>query len=337
MKLTKKSAVFAVLMWTSLQMSAYAVNASKPVAKIGSTVLTEDDMRKDIAMQLYQAENQIYMTEKNWIDQKTQDILFNQAAKDAGLSRPNWEAREIDAKTLPPDPQQAQQMAGQFIRPGMASTDSLKMATDYVANQNKQIRRNQVYQELLKKTPVEVLVTKPEAPVVNVTYAPDDPIKGNAKAPVTIVEFTDFQCPYCKRSQDTIRQIEQEHSQDVKFVARQYPLPFHDRAKPAAEAAMCAKEQGKFWEYRDKLFDKQELSDADLHRYAQELNLNTKKFDKCLAGHKYAGRVDSDAADGRRFGVNGTPHFFINGQSVVGAQPYQVFDEAIKNALAKKK
>jgi protein-disulfide isomerase len=336
MKSFKNAVVLTFSLWMGLNVAAVAADAPKPIAKIGNTVLTEDDMRKDAGMQLYQIENQLYMTEKGWVDQKAQDLLFDQAAKAAGLSRKAWEAREIDAKSTAPDPQQVLQTANQFLRPGMASSDSVKMATDYLANQSKQTRRSQVYMELSQKTPVQVMLTKPEAPRINVTYAADDPVRGNPKASVTIVEFTDFQCPFCKRSQDTLTQVEQAHPNDVKLIARSYPLPFHDRAKPAAEAAMCAKEQGKYWEYRDKLFAKQELSDADFRRYAQEVGLNQKKFDKCVTDHKYAARIESDIADGKRYGVNGTPHFFINGESVVGAQPFPTFDEAVKSALTKK-
>ena len=337
MKMLLKTLFLSVLTLTGVSLLSHAADAPKVIAKVGDTVLTEDQMRQDIAMQLYQAENNLYMTEKTWVDQKAMDILFTKAAKDAGLSRKDWEAREIDAKIPPPDPNMVQQMAGRFIRPGVASTDTLKMATDAIASQGKMIRRNQVYTDLQEKTPIVVMVVKPEAPHINVTYAPDDPVKGNAKAPVTIVEFTDFQCPFCKRSQDTLHQVEQTYPTQVKLVARQYPLPFHDRAKPSAEAAMCAKEQGKYWEYRDKLFAKQELQDADLQRYAQELGLNEKKFSKCLATHRYLPRIESDIAEGQKFGVTGTPAFFVNGEMINGAQPFSNFQQAIDTALAKKK
>jgi protein-disulfide isomerase len=333
----KNSVVYAFIISLGLSPALIAADTSKVIAKVGNTTLTEDQLRSEMGQQLYQAENMIYMTHKNWVDEKAQDILFNQAAKEAGLSRKDWEKREIDDKVAEPDPQQVQQMAGQFVRPGTDGADSLKQAKEYVANQNKMARRNQVYQDLLKKTPVELMVEKPVAPVVNVTYAKDDPMRGNPNAPITIVEFTDFQCPFCKRSQDTIQQIEKNYPKDVKLVTRAYPLPFHDRAKPASEAAFCAKEQGKYWEYRDKIFAEQKLSDADLSSYAKQIGLNTKKFEQCRADHKYASRIESDIADGRKYGVNGTPHFFINGESLVGAQPYQQFDEVIKNALSKKK
>jgi protein-disulfide isomerase len=336
----KKSSLFTflVLFMAFAGGAAQAADdTSKPLAKVGDTVLTEDQLRQDMAMQLYQMENNMYQLKKSWIDQKAQNILFDKAAKAAGMSRAKWEAKEIDAKVPVPDAAVVQQMASRMTRPGMSSTETLKMASEYMANQNKQNYRNQVYQELARTTPVEVMLVKPEAPRVNVTYAADDPVKGNAKAPVTIVEFTDFQCPYCQRSQSTLKQVEETYPNDVKIVARQYPLPFHNRAKPAAEAAMCAKEQGKFWEYRDKLFDKQQLNDEDFRRYAKELNLNSGKFEKCLASHKYAERIEKDIAEGQKFGVTGTPAFFVNGEMINGAQPFPSFQTAIQGALSNSK
>ena len=175
-----------------------------------------------------------------------------------------------------------------------------------------------------------MLLVKPVAPRVDVPFnAKLNPSKGPKNAPVTIVEFTDFECPWCKRSQPTLQQVEATYGDKLRLIAHNFPLPMHPRAEPAAEAAMCAKEQNKYWEYRDKLFDKQELSDADFKRYAQELKLNEKKFDKCLAEHKYANAVKEDQALGEKLGVNGTPTFFVNGVKI----GYTEIDGTVKDEL----
>lgn len=303
--------------------------------------LTEDQMRKDNAQNIYQAENYLYQIEKNWIDQQAQAVLFAQAAKDAGMSQKDWEVREIDTKAPAPADPEVEQLMKQSGRPA-ASTGTAQYQTDftnaknYLINQKKLQVRNQVYRDLQKKYPVQILIEKPIAPRVNVSYAPDDPVKGNPKAPVTILEFTDYQCPFCQRSQEVLRQIEKTYPETVKLVARQFPLAFHNRAKPAAEAVLCAKEQGKYWPYRDRLFEKQQLSDEDFLRYARELKMSIGKFQKCLAEHRYAGRIETDIADGQRFGVTGTPAFFINGQFISGAQPFDAFNQAIQDALVQK-
>lgn len=330
--------LFIAIGWAAHGFSEETSDPSRPVAKIGATVLTEGQMQKELALNLYEAENSVYQVKKNWIEQQAKKILFDQAAKEAGVPRAEWEKREIDNKAAVPTQQEIDDMLKRYpSRDGAASTDTIKRVTQYLTNQKKYQRESEVYKELQTKSPLEILVAKPAAPHIDVAYAADDPVKGKAKAPITILEFTDFQCPYCQHSQDTLREVEKNYPDTVKLVARQYPLPMHSRAKPASEAALCAKEQGKFWEFRDKLFEKQQLEDADFKRYAKELKLNEKKFDKCLSEHRYAPRVDTDVADGQRFGVRGTPHFFVNGRPLNGAQPFNAFKEAIEEELARKR
>lgn len=175
----------------------------------------------------------------------------------------------------------------------------------------------------------------------------DDPVIGKSNAPVTIVEFSDFQCPFCRSFfQDTYGKIKQNYidTGKVKLVFRDYPLPFHDAARPAALAAQCAHEQGKFWQYHDTLFQEQAkkgqgtvaFGAPELKSWAAQIGLNTAAFNRCLDGETYASRVTEDMDAGSTVGVSGTPSFFINGTLIVGAQPYSAFKEAIDAALAKK-
>jgi len=170
----------------------------------------------------------------------------------------------------------------------------------------------------------------------------DDPVKGSKNAPITIVEFSDFQCPFCARFYaQTLPSIEENYIKTgkVKFIYRDFPLNFHQYAQKAAEAAECADEQGKFWEYHDILFQKQsEWSSAGVEKlkeYAQNLGLDTAKFNECLDSGKYSSEVQKDYSDGSNYGVTGTPTFFINGIEVVGAQPYSVFEQIIEQELNK--
>jgi protein-disulfide isomerase len=170
----------------------------------------------------------------------------------------------------------------------------------------------------------------------------DDPVKGSPNAKVTIVEFSDFQCPFCARfAAQTLPQIEEKYIKTgkVKLVYRDFPLNFHQYAQKAAEAAECADEQGKFWEYHDILFQKQSewatVGESKFKEYAQQLGLNTQKFNQCLDSGKYANEVQKDYNDGLKYGVSGTPTFFINGIKVVGAQPYSVFEQIIEQELSK--
>jgi protein-disulfide isomerase len=182
--------------------------------------------------------------------------------------------------------------------------------------------------------------TAPEVPSgpVDVSEA-DNPSIGDANAPVTIIEFSDFECPFCGRYvTQTYPQIKKDYvdTGKVRIVFRDYPLPFHSNAQKAHEAAECADDQGKFWDMHSKLFSNQQaLSVADLKKYAGELALDQTEFDECLDSGKHAAEVQQDLADGSAAGVSGTPSFFVNGLLLVGAQPYSEFKKLIDAELAK--
>ena len=169
----------------------------------------------------------------------------------------------------------------------------------------------------------------------------DAPIKGSKTAKVTIVEYSDFQCPFCSRVEPTVTKVMEAYPKDVRVAFKQLPLPFHDKAHLAAEAALSAKAQGKFWEMHAKLFGNQQALDRpSLEKYAQELGLNMSKFKSDLDSGTWKKKVDEEQAEGNKLGARGTPSFFINGKKFVGAQPFEQFkakiDEEIKVVDASK-
>jgi protein-disulfide isomerase len=168
----------------------------------------------------------------------------------------------------------------------------------------------------------------------------DDPFKGSETAPVTMIEFSDFQCPFCARFYtQTLSLIEENYIKTgkVKLVYRDFPLSFHRYAQKAAEAAECADEQGKFWEYHDLLYEKQNewsaLGISKLKDYAGQVGLNIGDFNQCFDSGKMTQEVEKDSQDGQSYGVKGTPAFFINGKLVSGAQPFEVFQAEIEDAF----
>lgn len=162
-------------------------------------------------------------------------------------------------------------------------------------------------------------------------------VKGDTDAPVTIVEYSDFECPFCARFySSTLGQIESNFVEtgQVKLAYKHFPLSFHPNAQKAGEAFECANDQGKAWEMHDKLFESGvEGGVTTFQQYASDLGLDTEAFNECLSSGKYADKVSSDAQEAQSVGVRGTPGFLINGQLVSGAQPYQVFEQAINQAL----
>jgi len=180
----------------------------------------------------------------------------------------------------------------------------------------------------------------PSAPSIDMSaLIDDDTIKGDANAPVTIVEWSDFECPFCTRFyKETLSQIEENYIRTgkVKFVYRDFPLSFHANAQKAAEAAECAGEQENFWEMHDLLFENGvSRGTGSFKQYAADLGLDTASFNECLDSGKYASEVQKDFQDGQIAGITGTPGFIINGVLVSGAQPFEVFQQIIEGELAR--
>lgn len=173
----------------------------------------------------------------------------------------------------------------------------------------------------------------------------DDVVLGDPNAPVTIIEFSDYECPFCAKFwENTLPELKEKYinTGKAKFVYRDFPLSSHQKAQKAAEATECAQDQGRFWEMHDKIFENQSAIDAsNLKQYAVDLGLDTSSFDECLDSNKHKSEVKKDFDDGRRAGVSGTPTFFIGSddegyEKLVGAQPFSAFEEVIERLIGNK-
>ena len=202
--------------------------------------------------------------------------------------------------------------------------------------------RSAVYAELTKNgaTSKAAGPSRPaedDTKVYDIKVGSNDPFKGGKKAAVTIIEFSDFECPFCSRVNPTMKQIEDAYGDKVRVVFKQNPLSFHKNAPLAAEATLAAHEQGKFWQMHDALFANQKaLTRPDLDKYAQEIGLNMDKFKAALDTNKFKPQVEADMAVAKELGATGTPSFFVNGRKLRGAQPFESFKKLIDEALATK-
>jgi protein-disulfide isomerase len=216
--------------------------------------------------------------------------------------------------------------------------EELKKAEALVAKGTKKAK---VYDVIMKSAKTELAAGGEAAGGADKVYkvdAGDAPARGPKNAPVTLVLFSDFQCPFCKRVEPTISQLEKEYPGKVRVVWKNFPLPFHPNAKPAAQAALAAGEQGKFWEMHEKLFENQQALDrASLEKYAQELKLDMTKFKAALDGNKFESKIEADTKEGTALQVNGTPASFINGHKIDGASPYEEFKKVVDQELATKR
>jgi protein-disulfide isomerase len=219
--------------------------------------------------------------------------------------------------------------------------DEIKKADKLIASGTK---LEDVYAKLIAEgmaaapAPAPAVAAAPPPPAaIQEIAVGSSPVKGPANAPVTIIAFSDFQCPFCSRVVPTLKQIEEQYKGKVKIAFKNQPLPFHNNARGAAAAGLAANEQGKFWEMHDKMFANQQALDRpSLEKYASEIGLNVAKFTAALDSNKFEAQIAADSQEGSRVGANGTPTFFINGRQLVGAQPFDQFKSVIDDELKKK-
>ena len=309
--------------------------ADETVATVGDKKITRAQLEDEVRAKLIEIENQRYDALREGLDGMVAQELLKREAAARGTTAEALTAEEIDKKTPEPSDQDIQKVYEENkSQLGGQTLEQVKpRIVQYLKGQKQEERRTAFIEELKKKYPTTVSL-KP--PVVNVAAA-GRPERGGKNASVTIIEFSDYQCPFCQRAEDVVEKVMSTYGDKVRLVYRNYPLPFHPRARPASEAAACANAQVKFWEYHSKLFHGDGLEAEKLKTYADQVGLDRKKFDECLEKKPFTAEIDKDVKDGEKAGVTGTPAFFINGRMLSGAQPFEKFKEVIDDELASSK
>jgi protein-disulfide isomerase len=275
-----------------------------------------------------------YEARRNALDTMIGDYVIDAEARRRGISREQLLEAELATRIHPVTGEEiASFYASLGERAGGASLEQLTPAIRQSLEEQRPIQARRALLDDLRRASPDVRV-RLEPPRVEVTTAATDPVKGPPTAPVEIVEFSDFQCPFCARVQPTLKQLLARYGDRVRLVFKDFPLAGHPDAFPAAGAAQCAREQGKFWEYHDVLFANQHaLGREDLKRYAAGLKLDGPAFSACLDEERDKYLVQADVDESQRYGVNSTPTFFINGRLLTGAQPAQAFEQIIDEEL----
>src|ERR1051326_4586992 len=304
----------------------------QPVAVIGSTPISQDELDRAVGAKLTRILTDEYNVKRAVLEDLIATKLIDNEAAKRHLAMEQLLKLEIDDKIVPPNLSDIEPIyEGVSERyPGMTKEQALNEIAESMRRSRLATRRAEFVQELKRAAGVQVYIQPPRADV-----KAEGPSIGNAKAPVTIVEFSDFECPFCGRAVETVKKIEAAYGDKVRVVFRDYPLVIHRTAKRAAEASHCAEDQGKFWEMHDKLFSKRGLlQDADIYRYAQQIKLDHDQFDQCLKSGKYKDAWKTSQEEGVRVGVMSTPTFFINGRLIVGAGNYEAFARIIDEELS---
>lgn len=279
----------------------------------------------------------LYQNRRNMLDQVVGEILIENAAKAANLSADAYVAQDSAKRMVPvSEPEIVQFFEANRDRAQGRTLEQLRgQIKDFLDSQRVLQARAQLVEELKTKSAgVKVMLDPPR---YTVATAAVDPVRGSAAAPVTIVEFSDYQCPFCARVNPTLEQVRKTYGDKVKIIFKDFPLPNHPQAPKAAEAAHCAGEQGKYWELHDQMFANQRaLNVPELKQYAAGLGLDAAKFNQCLDSGQHAGLVAAGLAQGEKMGVNSTPTLYINGRALIGAQPFDAFKQIIDEELSRK-
>lgn len=309
---------------------------ARVLAVVNGEQLTSGQIEESLKPLIFSVQERAYQLRKNQLDVRINDVLLEQEAQKRKMTTPALLAAEVDAKTKPVTEAEARTFYEQ--NKDRVNGDFAQLKDQIVQYLQETQRRNlqaAFAEQLRQSATLQVNLRAPEAPVLQIS-TDDQPSKGPATAPVTIVEFTDFQCPSCAQAHPTLERLTAEYGDRLRLVVRDFPLEMHENARKAAEAAEAARTQGKYWEYAALLFTNQSALGVDkLKEYATRVGLDRAKFDAMLDSGQFADKVQRDYQDGVLLGVGGTPTFFINGR-VTNERSYEGLKAAIEKALAEK-
>ncbi len=313
-----------------------ALPADKVVATYNGGKITYGELEVEAKPKLQEIQNQMYTARKEVLERMAVErIVKAEAAKKGQTEEQYIQARVEALPVTQPSDAEVKEFFDRLKAAGRIPPDTkLEQIKDQLVqamvNQQRRASVQKVIEELRTAANLQI-----DLPPPRVEVAATGPARGPTDAKVTIVEFSDFQCPYCGAAYTTVEQLMQQYAGKVKLVFRQFPLPIHPQAEKAAEASLCAQDQGKFWEFYDLLFKNQKKLDvSDLKTYAASAGLDAAKFATCLDGGEKKKQVDLDLEAGQAAGVNGTPAFFINGVFLNGAMPIEEFKKVIDPELA---
>ncbi len=304
------------------------------VAEVNGAPIFGSELEAKVSSRLARLRQEEYEVRREGIEEIVSERLLDAEAARRGITREELLRREVDQKADAPPAGTVETLYQQNkARFGDRSKEEALTRIREVLAQRARSERRQAYEKELRGK--ARLAVRLEAPRTRFDVPKDVPVTGSSAAPVTIVEFTDYQCPYCHRAQGVMDQILSTYRGKVRLVHLDFPLEGHPGAVPAARAARCAGEQGKFWEYHHDLMTVSGmLDDADLKARAAKLGVKPADFGACLGSGRFDATIRSSFEQGESLGVTGTPAYFVNGRMLSGAQPFEEFAQVIDAELA---
>lgn len=320
---------------TTAPAAAGGENPGQAIASYSGGTITLKQVDEKISGQLKQMDKKKLELRQQTAEQMVLEALVKAEAAKAGQTDEQWLKANIESKIPPPSDAEILKVFEENkarMPPGSTVESMREQIIGFLQQDQRREAAGKLFDEIKTKANYKLLLEEPRVQVAAV-----GPARGPDSAPITIVEFSDFECPFCSRVVPSIDEVVKTYGDQVRVAFRQFPLNIHPRAQKAAEASLCAHEQGKFWQMHDLMFgDQKKLEIADLKSKAGSLGVDQAKFDACLDGGKYASQVSADMADGQKAGVTGTPAIFINGRFVNGAVPYGDLAKIIDDELMRK-
>lgn len=309
---------------------------SEKVAEIDGRVVTRAEFDRTAGTEVRNLRSRLFQLERQKLDEYIGAMLLTQGAQERGISVASLLEQEVNDKVRPVSEEDIKNFYERNRDRLRVELDKVRdQIRDYLRDQRIAQRKNEYFSALRAKAKVTTFLKPP--PIYRAEISINGaPSKGAADAPVKIVKFEDFECPFCRNVQPTLAELLKKYHGKVRLAHKDLPLEaIHPQATLAAEAARCAGDQGKFWQYHDVLYSKApKLGFAELKVYAKELGLDTASFDKCLESGRHKAVVQKDLNEGAKLGLTGTPSFFINGRELSGAQPLEAFAAIIDEELA---
>lgn len=306
------------------------------VAEVAGETITKDELECPLLQRIYTLESEIYKLKRSRLDQMIRNILLEKEAASRDMTE-----QQLLESVVTENPEVSDDEVDKYceanaeqLKDWEGSEDELREKVREFLAQRKQQEEIRDYADRLKeKYEVNIWLERPSLPLIRIDIE-GRPTRGPSDAPVVIVEFSDPFCPACRKAHKTMHQIMDTYGDRIRWVFKDFPLPAHKGAKTAAEAAHCAEEQGKFWEYQDMVFNAEEKPDTEtLKQYAATLQLDVNRFAQCLESEKYDGQIEQDMEAGKKVGISATPTFIINGRMVSGALSFDAFKERVDQEL----
>jgi protein-disulfide isomerase len=331
-KLLFASLITLLVITIAVQVCVGQEDRNQVIAEVNGARLTHADLAK---LEDLQTSAEVLDSAYNYYysQRKALDVVIDKRLLAEEAKRQNVTVEQLMASVGQPVVEPTDQEM-RTIYEFSGSAEPFEAMREKISTQLRQVRQQKAQTEFMEKLRAKARITVLLAPPVVEVALGDAPVRGPKNAAVTLIEFADYECPYCQRTHSALQKLREEFGDKLAVAFKDFPLPNHPNARKAAEASRCAREQGKYWEYHDLLFETRKFTAEDLKRHASALKLDAGRFEQCVVSGRHTAPIKGDFNEGRKLGISGTPAFFMNGRFLSGAVTYELLREVVLQQLS---